>query len=368
MLKGRVVQHEGPLDIAVIAGFRFTVTEPHAGGMERHTDLLARQLVDVGHRVTVYAGHGSAPMSTPYELVAISTTTFEPSPGARRDVSMPPEMFMAEHDAYLRLCHRLRNSRHDVVHNNSLHYLPVISELGRPVLHTLHTPPTPWLESAYSIVHDRRLGDGMARSVVSVSACNAAAWRHTIDGVVHNGIEPERWTFGPGGADAAWIGRIVPEKGTHHAIEAARLAGMRLRFAGPIHDHDYFHGTIAPLLSPEVEYLGHLDVNGAAALLGRSAVCFVTPRWEEPFGLVAIEALACGTPVVGYDRGALCEIIDDHVGCLVPGDDIDQLARAALIAATLDRSTCRTTVLRRFSAATMTSAYVERYRSLFTQD
>lgn len=148
---------------------------------------------------------------------------------ARADVSVPPEAFMQEHDAYLDLSTRFNELGFDIVHNNSLHYLPVLSDRRQPTVHTLPTPPTPWLESAHRI-----RGTCDHRSVVvSVSHQNAVHWQGLVDRVIHNGADLDTWVTGVGeGAYALWSGRLVPEKGAHFAIAAARSAGSASSLLG----------------------------------------------------------------------------------------------------------------------------------------
>lgn len=351
------------MNVAILAGVRFSTTEPHAGGLERHTDTLARELVALGHAVTVFAGsrdmHGEH--DVPYEIEPLVDTHYQVSSTARADVSMPADLFMIEHDAYLDVLGRLDDF--DVVHNNSIHYLPVVTPSRTPLVHTLHTPPTPWLESAYRIRDQRRHGFENSH-VASVSMSNASQWQHHVDQVVHNGVQLERWQPGPGGDDAVWSGRIVPEKGLHLAIDAAKAAGIRLVIAGPVHDRDYFDTLIRPHLQPGVtEYVGHLRLDGLAVLTASAVVAVITPCWEEPFGLVAAEALACATPIAAFDRGALGEIVTDEVGALAAADDVDGLAAAIVSAVSKDRAACRSRAIDNFSASVMATKYVSAYES-----
>lgn len=347
------------LDIAIIAGVRFGTTEPHAGGLERHTDVLARELVRNGHRVTVFAGsrNDMPVVEPPYTLEPLIERPIRVSQAARADVSMPPDAFMAEHDAYLDVFDRLRDRQFDVVHNNSMHYLPVISRDVRPVIHTLHTPPTPWLESAHRIGRRRRRD-----ATVSVSFDNAQRWHGIVDRVIHNGVDLDRWATGLGGGGYAfWSGRIVPEKGAHVAVTAARRAGVPLVIAGPTYDREYFERMIEPFLGDDCQYVGHRSVSELAALLGAADAAVVTPCWDEPFGLVVAEALACGTPVAAFRRGAVPELLNSETGVCVEADDVDALAVAIGTASGLDREQCRQRAERDFSAPKMASRYERVY-------
>ena len=355
-----------PMRIAILAGVRFSTAEPHAGGLERHTDTLARELVRLGHDVSVFAGSREEldDHDVPYAIAPLVERRFDVSPDARADVSMPTERFMIEHDAYLDVLGRLDDF--DVVHNNSLHYLPVVTPSQPPVVHTLHTPPTPWLESAYRIRAERRSRSSVFDNshVASVSQSNAAQWRHQVDQVIHNGVQLDRWRPGSGaGGYAIWSGRIVPEKGLHDALDAAARVGVDLEIAGPVHDLAYFDEQIVPRLrrTPSATYHGHLHLDALAELTANATVAVITPCWEEPFGLVAAEALACGTPIAAFDRGALREIVTDDVGAVAAPDDAERLADAIVVAATRSRGECRRRAVEHFSAAVMARRYVSAY-------
>jgi glycosyltransferase involved in cell wall biosynthesis len=346
------------LRIGFIASPTQTVVQPFAGGMEAHTVALAAGLRAHGHEVTIHHGGGGFTGQTGDAHLRLSRA-------AQQDVSMPARGFLEEHHAYLTLMVTLDQQGYDLVHNNCLHYLPVAMapSLRTPMLTTLHSPPTPWLESAIEVAGRVPLGCRWA----SVSRANAAAWSHAARPcrVIHNGISLDTWRFRrrPRRGGAVWSGRIVPEKGLHLAIEAARLAGAPLTIAGPIHDRDYFESCLEEA-GPEVSYVGHLDSATLAELVGDADVALVTPRWEEPFGLVAIEALACGTPVAAFARGALPEILDARTGALAGRDDVVGLACQIEVARGLSRAACRRRAERHFSLEAMTDRYLDAYRSL----
>lgn len=350
------------LRVALIASARFPISEPFAGGLEAHTWWLAHALHRRGHHVELFAAPGSDPALGARELPVRRSVL---SDAARSDASMPSAMWMEEHHAYLGLMLDLaRDGEHrfDVVHNNSLHHLPVAmaSALHVPVVTTLHTPPTPWLESAITAQ------DSCPVTFTAVSRFTADAWRATVPSarVVRNGIDTDFWRPGPGGGGLVWSGRLVPEKAAHLAIESARAAGMTLRIAGPISDRAYFTDRIEPLLGQDVRYVGHLDRRELADLLGSASAAMVTPDWDEPYGLVVAEALACGTPVCGFDRGALPEILTPDCGLLAPPGDVEALAELIPRAMELDRRDARRRAEQFCSLDRTADAYTDLYEEV----
>ncbi len=180
-----------------------------------------------------------------------------------------------------------------------------------------------------------------------------------------NGIDLERFAFRPApdtDAYLVWYGRIVPEKGLHLAIDAASQIGLPLRIAGPILDEAYFRNEIAPLLGPSACHVGHLAHRELARLIGGARAFLCTPLWDEPYGLVVAEALACGVPVAAFARGAIPEILDASCGVLAEPDDVASLAKAGLAALTLDRHACRDRAERVCDADHMIDAYEAHYQ------
>jgi glycosyltransferase involved in cell wall biosynthesis len=354
------------LRIALIGHCRFPIAEPFAGGLESHVWALADGLRRKGHEVTLFAGPGSDPRLGVHELPLRGPQI---SDAARADVSMPPAMVLDEHHAYLDLMLRLARGEHgrfDAVHNHSLHHLPIALApmLEMPMVSTLHTPPTPWLESAI------QTGDAAAVTFVAVSRHTARAWRHMLGdiAVVSNGVDLARWPVGPGGGPAVWSGRIAPEKGTHLAIDAAVLAGVPLCVAGPITDPVYYADELAwRLRQPGVTYLGHLTHDQLSALVGRAGVALVTPCWDEPYGLVVAEALACGTPVCGFARGAVPDLLDAECGRLVAAGDVRGLAEAIAESGGLSRRAARRRAVAECSNEAMLDRHVALYETLAAQ-
>lgn len=329
------------MHVAVLAHSRHPIATPFAGGLESLTWYLVKGLVQRGVLVSLFASPGSDP-GLGVEELAIDDWPL--SSAARDDAAMPPEAFLREHFAYLDVMNRLaRRDDIDVIHNNSLHYLPLaLAGAGPlPLLTTLHTPPTPWMEPAI------RLADRSRMRFVSVSRATADSWDDIVrSDVVYNGIDLESWLPGKGGNDLVWFGRLVPEKGAHLAIEIARRADRRLVLAGPVADPQYFDASIAPFLGESVRYAGHLSQEELCRLVGGSALALVTPVWDEPYGLVAAESMACGTPVLALGRGGLPEVVRDDCGVIVWDTDDDAVAVTAAVrslpaALAKSRSACR---------------------------
>jgi glycosyltransferase involved in cell wall biosynthesis len=184
---------------------------------------------------------------------------------------------------------------------------------------------------------------------------------------VHHGLPLDQYVFVPNPQRyLAFLGRVSPEKRVDDAIEIARRAGLPLKIAAKVdpRDAEYFARTIEPLLAtPGVEFLGEIGDSDKGAFLGNAAAMLFPIDWPEPFGLVMIESMACGTPVIAYRRGSVPEVIDEGVtGFIVEG--VEQAAAAVGAALRADRRRCRETVERRFSAARMAEDYCDIYRLL----
>jgi glycosyltransferase involved in cell wall biosynthesis len=354
------------LRIALIAAAGHPIREPFAGGLEAFTWALAAGLRQRGHSVSLFAAKGSDPRLGARDL---PIRRFTASSTAAADVSMPAADWLTEHHAYLSLMLDLTqdgqaskaDGKFDVVHNNSLHHLPVAMArlVTTPQITTLHTPPTPWLESAV-------MSGPCPVRFVAVSRYTADAWAHAVEHVqvVANGVDTESWRPGPGGGDLVWFGRLVAEKAPHLAIAAARRAGVPMQLAGPISDRSYFDSTIAPMLGRGISYLGHLKHAALVDVVGRASATLVTPRWDEPYGLVAAESLACGTPVIGFARGGIPEVVDHRCAALVRPDDIGGLADAITARHDLDRRAARERAERHCSVVHMVDQYEHLYAEL----
>lgn len=246
----------------------------------------------------------------------------------------------------------------DVIHGHAFD-APAFAELRGPrVVHTLHLPPF----DAGVVAAVR----GSAAMLATVSESCRAAWRVAgvpVAELLPNGIEVERVPVGEGnGGYLAFAGRMSAEKGADIACRVARRLGLPLRLAGPRYDDAYFRARVEPLLGGDVTYAGPLERAALWRLLGGASATVLPVRWDEPFGMVALESIACGTPVAAYRRGGLAEVVaDGRSGCLAPADDEDALALAIGTARGLSRSTCRSDASR-FDMARMLDAHEALYR------
>lgn len=346
--------------VCLIASNRYAIREPFAGGLESMTHTLARGLAERGHEVTLFAGEGS---EVPAGVRVLPLARVEVSAAAMGDRWAPGPEWIVDHHAYLDLMlslARTGSDDYDVVHNNSLHHLPVAmaSALEVPVLTTLHTPPLPMLESALAL-------SPRPSRFVAVSDWTAAAWRHVVDSaVVLNGLDLGAWPVGAGGGPAVWSGRLVREKAPHLAIDACRAAGVPLVLAGPAQDPTYFAEEVAPRLGDGVHHAGHLTASQLSDLLRTASVAVVTPMWDEPYGLVAAEAMASGTPVAAFARGGLPQVLSPESGVLAPGGDVEALTAAVLAARDLDRGAVRAHAEATCSEDAMVEGYLRTYAAM----
>ncbi|NEU13158.1 glycosyltransferase family 4 protein [Methylobacterium sp. BTF04] len=344
------------MKIAVVAHLKYPIAEPYAGGLEMHTHLLVQTLKRRGHAVTLFASAGSDPDLDP---VALCDPT-----GIALDGDADHEVAIhdVERAAYLAMMDLIRAGDFDCVHNNALDDLPLRASAGMtvPWVTVLHTPPFDSLVEGV-----KAAAPGM--TFLAVSSSLAQTWSEIVPHaqVVGNGIDLAIFAYKAAPEapfHAIWSGRIVPEKGLHLAIDAARAAGLPLHFAGPKLDPAYWAAEIAPRLGSDLIDLGHLSHRDLARQIGQARVAIVSPRWEEAFGLVAAEALACGTPVAAFRRGAMAHVLDVSCGRLAEPDDADALGAAIREAASLSRRACRDRAETLFDAEAMTDRYLEVYR------
>lgn len=335
--------------ICVIAPPWVSVPPPAYGGTEAVLDALARGLQDAGHDVLLVAtGDSTCPVPTVWAFDEAVGVGVGGSPAELRHV--------------LRAYEAAAAWGADIVHDNTLvGPLYACSWDGVPVVVTNHGPfGSPDLGPLYRTIAGRV-------GVIAISAHHASTAAGTdIAAVIHHGVDLDRFPVGPGGDGAVFLGRMHADKGVDAACRIARAAGIPLRIAAKMrepHEVAFFDEVVRPLLGGDVEYLGELGAADKLALLG-GAACLLNPiRWPEPFGMVMIEALACGTPVVARACGSVPELIAHGVTGFVADDD-DELAALVTETDRIDRRACRRAAEERFSATRMVADHLALYERL----
>jgi glycosyltransferase involved in cell wall biosynthesis len=321
------------------------------GGIERIIDSIMRGAQARGHEVALLAHPESRVQATLYPLAG----------GAR-----------PSRGDILRNLSRVRKAaeefRPDLIHNfGRLLYLAPFFFSSLPKIMAFNREPTAkTVRWAARLAGKTLTFTGCSESITQRGAARGGNWE-----AVPNGIELDRYSFRacvPRDAPLVFLSRLERVKGAHHAIAAARAAGRKLILAGNRtasgHEADYWEREIAPQIGRDgISYVGPVDDRRKNELLGSALALLVPIGWEEPFGLVFAEALACGTPVISFRRGALPEIIrEGREGFLCNGPD--ELPEAIRQVATLDRTRCRARAEERFSSTLMCERYENLYRRL----
>jgi glycosyltransferase involved in cell wall biosynthesis len=338
------------MKIAQVAPLFESVPPQGYGGTERVVSYLTEELVRQGHQVTLFASGDSV---TQAHLVAACPRALRLDEQCVDQLAQC--MVLLEHvfrqaptfdllHFHIDYLHFPLSVRQRVPHVTTLHGRLDIPDLV-PVYQTFPSMPVVSISDAQRI------------------PLPGLQWQ----GTVYHGLPEDLYTFqDTPGSYLAFLGRISPEKGIEQAIAIARQAGMPLKIVAKIDqvDRAYFQSVVQPLLDdPLVEYLGEMGERDKNAFLGQAYALLFPIDWPEPFGLVMIEALACGTPVIAYGRGAVPEVLEDGVtGWIVAGRD-DAIQAIAQVS-TLSRRRCRQTFEERFSATQMTQDYLRIYQQL----
>lgn len=320
------------------------------GGTERVVHWLTEELVAAGHEVTLFASGDSRTHAKLVPLcdraLRLEGTCADPTIHHVREIE----------EVYRRGYH------FDLVHFHIDHlHFPIASRQRVPHLTTLHGRlDLPDLQPLYRTYPNE--------PVVSISDAQRAPLEGVNwQGTVHHGLPPA--LLRPGGGDGgylAFLGRMSREKRPDRAVAIARAAGVPLRMAAKVDrgDQDYFDATVRPLLAgPGVEFIGEIDDGGKSAFLGDAAALLFPIEWPEPFGLVLIEAMACGTPVIAWRHGSVPELVEEGVtGFIV--ESADEAVEAVGKLSSFDRRRCRLRFEERFTAARMARDYVQIYRRM----
>ena len=337
------------LRIAQVAPLYESVPPAFSGGTERVVSYLTEELVALGHDVTLFASGDSRSRA---RLIAPCARALRAAPSTMDP--LPLHYLMLE-DVYRRI------DQFDIVHFH-------LDHLHFPLTRRHHPTSVTTLHGRLDLPHLASLYDEYCDiPVVSISNAQRAplpkaAWLATVP----HGLPLDLHSEGDGGDYLVFLGRISPEKRVDRAIAIAEASGLKLKIAARIDGLDaaYFKREIAPLMTKRcVQYLGEIDDADKSELLRGARALLFPVDWAEPFGLAMLEAMACGTPVIAYRRGAVPEVIDDGVtGFIV--DDLDGAIAAVGKLDELPRRAIRERFEARFSASAMARAYVDIYRNL----
>ena len=336
------------MKIAIMAPLVTAIREPQRGGSQAFVSDLARGLAGRGHDVHVYAASGSEipgveVVDTGIDPRSLAGTLYRASgpaagePGEAGAASAADSAFATAYTAMLA-------ARYDVIHNHAFDAPAVrlATALPAPVVHTLHLPP----DQAVSAALRQAARCSRPPAVAAVSGFQAGAWRRfvPVDAILppYPPTGVIAWS-GTAGRGALYAGRLSPEKGTAEAIDIARAAGVPIDIYGDVYDPGYSREQIDPRRNwPGVTVHPGVPRASLWEAMARAAVVLYPARWDEPFGMAASEAQACGTPVVAFRRGGLSEVILDGVtGFLVRPDDVAAAAEAVSKAAGISRLACR---------------------------
>ena len=336
------------MKIAQIAPLMESVPPRLYGGTERVVSYLTEELVALGHEVSLFASGDSV---TAAELVACAPEALRLDKRVRDPI--PHYMVMLE-------ALRRRAPEFDVLHFHIDHvHFPVFAEMASRTLTTLHGRlDLPDLPPLFRVFPSMPLTSVSLSQRLPLPAANFVA-------NIYHGL-PER-LHAPRLAPRedrhlAFIGRMSREKRPDIAIRIARAVGMKLKLAAKVDavDREYFEREVAPLLGPDTEFIGEIGEHQKTEFLGSADALLFPIDWPEPFGLVMIEAMACGTPVLAFDAGSVREVIDDGLSGRIV-ESVDEAVKALPEVLALNRSQVRATFERRFSARTMALGYVDLY-------
>ena len=343
-------QPRSTMRIAQVSSLYESVPPKLYGGTERVVSFLTEELVEMGHEVTLFASGDS---QTTARLISTSPM------GLRLDPSRPNPLLA--HVTMLGEVVR-RAYEFDIIHWHiePLHY-PLVASLSTPSVTTQHgrqdLPENSALYGQFPEVAQISISNDQRRPMPE------AGWVETI----YHGLPETLLHLDDGSGDyLAFLGRISPEKRCDRAIEIARRSGMKLKIAAKVDDVDreYFHREIEPLLAtPGVEFIGEVDDRGKQDFLGKAKALLFPIGWPEPFGLVMIEAMACGTPIIAYPHGSVPEVIDDGGSGFVV-DSIDAAVAAVKRVDELERKGVREHFERRFTARRMAEDHLALYNRL----
>ena len=338
------------LRIAQVAPLYESIPPKYYGGTERIVSYLTEELVREGHQVTLFASGDS---TTKAHLIAPCQRAL------RLDKHFVDQL--AHHVHMLEMIFKMKDS-FDIIHFHIDYlHLPLLKREGILGVTTLHGRLD--IPDLIPLYREFRSMPFVSISDSQREPLSFMNW----EGTVYHGLPEDLYTFRDGpGKYLAFMGRISPEKRVDRAIEISKRLGMEIKIAAKVDkvDQEYFETVVEPLMKhPLVEYVGEIGEGQKDEFLGNAHALLFPIDWPEPFGLVMIEAMACGTPVIAYRHGSVPEVLEEgHTGFIVDG--MEDALRAVERISTLSRQRCRQIFEERFSVRRMASGYLDIYRKV----
>ncbi len=336
------------MKIAMLSPVAWPTPPKGYGPWEQVASNIAEGLIKHGHDVTLFA---TADSHTAGKLHAICPHPYE------LDKSINPDVWMPMHIAE---CFE-HADEFDLIHNHCDFRALVFAGLVKtPVLTTVHGFSSPSIYPAYEKYN---------ANTWYVSISNSDRYKK-LDYVatVYNGIDLSQFTFrDSGGEDLLFIGRIHHEKGCAEAIRIAQISGKHLTIAGFVQQEDYFKQKVQPYIDGrQIQFIGHVEAEQRDELMGNALAVLHPVMQPERFGLIMTESMACGTPVIAFDKGSPREVIDhEKTGYVV--DTVEQAAEAVAKVHTIDRKTCREHVEQKFTIDQMVDGYIQAYEQVLNE-
>lgn len=330
------------MKIAILAHSIYPIKQPYQGGLEKFIHVLATELSNQGIDVTLYCHEGS--QEGPYKKISFTNFNYKLN-----------DDFTELNKDYTNLVSELKVNNYDLIHNNTIsNEVLELTKYNTPVLTTIHVPP---IDGFRQEVYKNFLNKNCYINHIS-EAClkswNGFDWCK----VIHNGIDVDKWNHNLGERyGAIWFGRICPEKGVEIAIKAANASKLDITIAGIINDEEYFKYLKSNYSFTYTGLCNHKELN---YLIATSKVFIKAPKWQEPFGLVYLESLACGTPVATVKSNIARELLNKDVAVITEADP-KYLGQGALQATKLNSNTCREYVKKNFDISTMVDNYIKYY-------
>lgn len=355
------------LRIAQVYNLSESIPPLNKNGLEQVVYYLTEELVRLGHDVTLFT---TADSKTSAKQISMWPEALTRSP--YRNALYPGTLDLLTVSEVIR-----RREEFDIIHGHLRMQLSVFAPyINTPLVTTVHHPISQ--ESLENLPENyqhpyKDLWNERKKHINTVVVSNFQAKKYDLPStVIHNGLPVETWPFEQNPQDYfAFLGYITPDKGVAQAIQAILPTDQKLLIAGPINKEDvanqqFFKASVEPFLSEKIKYLGPLNYDQKTDFLKKAKATLMPIQWDEPFGMVAIESMASGTPVIAWNRAAMPEIIEDGISGFLVGS-VEEMSQKIAEVDTLSRSQARNRVESKFSSSVMAKNYVSLYEQILNQ-